>query len=145
MALQKFTKSILAGEKIAVFNYGEHRRDFTYIDDIIEGIVRVIDKPAKPNLNWDRSLPDPASSLAPWRIYNIGNSSPIELLDYIKAIENSLNVRAKLELLPLQPGDVVDTFADIEGLSRDFNYSPSTSINEGIAKFVSWYKDYYKI
>ena len=145
MALQKFTKSILAGEKIAVFNYGEHRRDFTYIDDIIEGIVRVIDKPAKSNLNWDRSLPDPASSLAPWRIYNIGNSSPIELLDYIKAIENSLDVRANLELLPLQPGDVVDTFADIEGLSRDFNFSPSTSINEGISKFVNWYKDYYKI
>ena len=145
MALQKFTKSILAGEKIAVFNYGEHRRDFTYIDDIIEGIVRVIDKPAKPNLNWDSSLPDPASSLAPWRIYNIGNSSPIELLDYIRAIENSLDVRANLELLPLQPGDVVDTFADIEGLSRDFNYSPSTSINEGVSKFVDWYKDYYKI
>ena len=90
-------------------------------------------------------MPDPASSLAPWRIYNIGNSSPIELLDYIRAIENSLEVRANLELLPLQPGDVVDTFADIEGLSRDFNYSPSTSINEGVSKFVDWYKDYYKI
>ena len=145
MAFQKFTKSILAGEKISVFNYGKHKRDFTYIDDIIEAIIRVIDKPANSNKNWDSSFPDPGSSHAPWRIYNIGNSSPIELLDYIKAIENSLGLKANLNFSPLQPGDVIDTYADIEGLAMDFNYSPSTPIKAGISKSVNWYKDYYKI
>ena len=145
MALQKFTRSILNGEKIQVFNYGKHRRDFTYIDDIIEGLMRVIDKPAVPNNNWDSSCPDSGSSSAPWRIYNIGNSSPVELLDYIKAIESALEVRANMELMPLQPGDVIDTFADVKDLITDFNYSPSISINEGVSMFIEWYKQYYKV
>ncbi|MDC0239220.1 NAD-dependent epimerase [Candidatus Thioglobus sp.] len=143
MALQKFTKSILAGEKIQVFNYGKHRRDFTYIDDIVEGVIRVLDQPAMPNPNWDSDYPDSGSSVAPWRIYNIGNNSPVELLDYIKAIEDALGIKADKELLPLQLGDVPDTYADVADLVRDFDYKPSTTINQGVAKFVEWYKDYY--
>ena len=145
MALQKFTKSILAGEKIQVFNYGKHRRDFTYIDDIVEGVIRVLDQPAMPNQIWDSSQPDPGSSLAPWRIYNIGNNSPVRLLDYIKAIEDALGIKADKELLPLQPGDVPDTYADLTDLVRDFDYKPTTTINQGVTKFVEWYKDYYNI
>ena len=145
MALQKFTKSIINGEKIQVFNYGKHRRDFTYIDDILEGLMRVIDKPAVPNQNWDSYCPDSGSSSAPWRIYNIGNSAPVELLDYIKAIENALDISANMKLMPLQPGDVIDTFADVKDLISDFNYSPSISINEGVSKFIEWYKEYYKV
>jgi len=145
MALQKFTKSILAGEKIQVFNYGKHRRDFTYIDDIIEGVIRVLDQPAIPDPNWNSSQPDPGSSSAPWRIYNIGNNSPVELLDYIKAIEDALGVKADMELLPLQPGDVPDTYADVADLVRDFDYKPTTTINQGVAKFIEWYKNYYNV
>ena len=145
MALQKFTKSILAGEKIQVFNYGKHRRDFTYIDDIVEGVIRVLDQPAMPNQIWDSSQPDPGSSLAPWRIYNIGNNSPIRLLDYIKAIEDALGIKADKELLPLQPGDVPDTYADVADLVRDFDYKPSITINQGVAKFIEWYKNYYNV
>jgi len=145
MALQKFTKSILAGEKIQVFNYGKHRRDFTYIDDIVEGVIRVLDQPAIPNPNWDSGQPDSGSSSAPWRIYNIGNNSPVELLDYIKAIEDALGIKADKELLPLQLGDVPDTYADVADLVRDFDYKPSTTINQGVTKFVEWYKDYYNI
>ena len=145
MALQKFTKSILAGEKIQVFNYGKHRRDFTYIDDIVEGVIRVLDQPAIPNQTWDSSQPDPGSSSAPWRIYNIGNNSPVELLDYIKAIEDALGIKADMELLPLQPGDVPDTYADVVDLVRDFDYKPSITVNQGIAKFIEWYKNYYNV
>ena len=145
MALHKFTKSILAGEKIQVFNYGKHRRDFTYIDDIIEGVIRVLDQPAIPNPNWNSSQPDPGSSSAPWRIYNIGNNSPVELLDYIKAIEDALGIKADMELLPLQPGDVPDTYADVADLVRDFDYKPTTTINQGVAKFIEWYKNYYNV
>ena len=145
MALHKFTKSILAGEKIQVFNYGKHRRDFTYIDDIVEGVIRVLDQPAMPNQTWDSDQPDPGSSSAPWRIYNIGNNSPVKLLDYIKAIENVLGIKADKELLPLQPGDVPDTYADLTDLVRDFDYKPTTTINQGVTKFVEWYKDYYNI
>ena len=145
MALQKFTKSILAGEKIQVFNYGKHRRDFTYIDDIIEGVIRVLDQPAIPDPNWNSSQPDPGSSSAPWRIYNIGNNSPVELLDYIKAIEDALGIKADMELLPLQPGDVPDTYADVADLVRDFDYKPTTTINQGVAKFIEWYKNYYNV
>ena len=145
MALQKFTKSILAGEKIQVFNYGKHRRDFTYIDDIIEGVIRVLYQPAIPNPNWNSSQPDPGSSSAPWRIYNIGNNSPVELLDYIKAIEDALGIKADKELLPLQPGDVPDTYADVTDLVRDFDYKPSITINQGVAKFIEWYKKYYNV
>ena len=145
MALQKFTKSILAGEKIQVFNYGKHRRDFTYIDDIVEGVIRVLDQPAIPNQTWDPSQPDPGSSLAPWRIYNIGNNSPVRLHDYIKGIEDALGIKADMELLPLQPGDVPDTYADVADLVRDFDYKPTTTINQGVAKFIEWYKNYYNV
>ena len=145
MALQKFTKSILAGEKIQVFNYGKHRRDFTYIDDIVEGVVRILDQPAIPNTNWDSDYPDSGSSVAPWRIYNIGNNSPVELLDYIKAIEDALGIKADKELLPLQPGDVHDTYADVVDLVRDFDYKPSITVNQGVAKFIEWYKNYYNV
>jgi UDP-glucuronate 4-epimerase len=145
MALQKFTKSILAGEKIPVFNNGQHRRDFTYIDDIIEGIIRVLDQPAAPNESWDSANPDPGSSSAPWRIYNIGNNSSVELLDYIKSIEEALNIKANINLMPLQPGDVIDTYADVKDLIEDFKYSPSISIQKGVSKFIEWYKDYYNV
>ena len=143
MALQKFTKSIIAGKKISVFNYGNHRRDFTYIEDVIEGIIRVIDQPATPNKLWDSNKPDPGSSSAPWRIYNIGNNSPVELLDYIKAIEEALNIEANINLMPLQPGDVIDTYADVKDLVKEFKYKPSMSIQMGVLKFIEWYKDYY--
>ena len=144
MALFKFTKAILEGRKIEVFNYGKHRRDFTYIDDIVEGIQRVIDKPALPNLSWDSDDPDPGSSRSAWRVYNIGNNSPVELLDYIEAIEQSLGLKAKKELLPLQPGDVPDTYADVDDLIKDFNYIPKTTVKSGVKEFVSWYKKFYK-
>jgi len=143
MALFKFTKAILAGEKIKVFNYGKHRRDFTYIEDIVEGVIRVLDVPASPNLKWSGDKPDPGTSLAPWRVYNIGNNKPIELMDYIEALELSLGRRAKKELLPLQPGDVPDTFANIDDLVSNFNYKPTTTIKQGIRSFTSWYKNYY--
>tara|TARA_B110000263_G_scaffold192511_1_gene170510 strand:+ start:1600 stop:2607 length:1008 start_codon:yes stop_codon:yes gene_type:complete len=145
MALQKFTKSILKSEKIQVFNYGKHRRDFTYIDDIVKGIILVLDQPANPNQSWNSNEPDPGSSSAPWRIYNIGNNSPVELLDYIKAIERALKIKANKDLMPLQPGDVIDTYADVNELVENFNYKPSTSINEGVSKFIDWYKNYYKV
>jgi len=142
MALFKFTKAIIEGKKIQVFNYGKHRRDFTYIDDIVEGLIRVLDKPASPNERWSGDQPDPGSSAAPWRVYNIGNNSPVELMDYISAIENALGVEVEKELLPLQLGDVPDTFANVEDLVRDFDYKPSMNINEGVEKFVDWYKQY---
>ena len=145
MALQKFTRAIISGEPITVFNYGKHRRDFTYIDDIIEGIIRVLDSPASPNKSWDSNNPDPASSSAPYRVYNIGNNNPEELMDYIKALETSLGIYAKKELLPIQPGDVPDTFADIDDLEEEFGYKPTMSIENGIENFVQWYKEYNKI
>ena len=145
MALFMFTEAILKGEKISVYNFGNHRRDFTYIDDIVEGVIRVLDQPAVPNQVWDSEQPDPGSSSAPWRIYNIGNNSPVKLLDYIKAIEDALGIKADKELLPLQPGDVPDTYADVEDLVRDFDYKPSMTINQGVAKFIEWYKNYYNV
>ena len=142
MALFKFTDAILSGKKIQVFNYGKHRRDFTYIDDIVEGVVRVLDKPAKSNPNWSGEAPDPGSSLSPWRIYNIGNNSPVELMDYIEAIESTLGMKADKELLPLQQGDVPDTYADVDDLIKEFDYKPATSIKLGVKNFVEWYKTY---
>ena len=139
----QFTKAMLAGEKIKVFNYGNHQRDFTYIDDIVEGIVRVLDKPAVLNLKWNGDKPDPSSSSAPWRIYNIGSNSPVKLLDYIDALEKSLGIEAEKELLPLQPGDVPDTFADVDDLIRDFDYKPSMPIKKGVNNFTKWFKKYY--
>jgi UDP-glucuronate 4-epimerase len=143
MALFKFTKAILDGDKIQVFNYGKHRRDFTYIDDIVEGIIRVLDRPAPPNVDWSGANPDSGSSFAPWRVYNIGNNNPVELLTFIKAIEKAVGKSAVMELLPLQPGDVPDTYADVDSLVDEFNYKPETSIEDGIGKFVSWYLDYF--
>ena len=143
MALQKFTKAILNDEPIKIFNYGKHRRDFTYIDDIVEGIVRVLDRPALSNPEWDGSDPDPASSRAPYKVYNIGNNNPVELMEYIKAIEFSLGKVAEKELFPLQPGDVQDTYADVDDLVEHFGYKPNTSIQQGINSFVIWYKSFY--
>ena len=144
MALFKFTKAILEGEKIKVFNFGKHRRDFTYVDDIVEGVIRVLDQPAQSNPNWSGEKPDPGTSLAPWRVYNIGNNSPVELMDYISAIEEALGVKAEKELLPLQPGDVPDTYADVDDLVKDFDYKPSMGIEEGVKNFVDWYQEYKK-
>lgn len=143
MALFKFTKAILAGEPIQVFNYGKHRRDFTYIDDIVEGVVRVLDRPAAPNRDWNGASPDPGTSAAPWRVYNIGNSSPVELMDYIEALEKALGKKAEMELLPLQVGDVPDTYAEVTDLVEQFEYKPATPVEQGIAKFVAWYRDYF--
>ena len=145
MALFKFTKNILAGESIPVFNYGKHRRDFTYIDDIVEGVIRVLDQPAQSNPDWDGDEPDSATSKAPYRLYNIGNNSPVELMHYIETLEKCLGKEAEKELLPLQPGDVPDTYANVDDLVADLDYKPATSVEQGIANFVDWYREYYKI
>ena len=143
MALFKFTRNILAGEPIDVFNYGNHRRDFTYIDDIVEGVIRVLDRPAQPNPEWSGEAPDSASSAAPYRLYNIGNNQPVELMRYIEVLEECLGRQAEKNLLPLQPGDVPDTYADVADLVRDTGYKPDTPVEEGIARFVDWYLDYF--
>ena len=145
MALFLFTKAILSNEKIKVFNHGQHRRDFTYIDDIVEGIIRILDNPATHNSNWDSEKPDPGSSNAPWRVYNIGNNKPVELMDYIAALEKALGKKAEKEFLPLQAGDVPETYANVDDLVEEFNYKPNTSIEDGINSFVSWYRDYFKV
>jgi UDP-glucuronate 4-epimerase len=144
MALFKFTKAILEGQPIEVFNYGHHRRDFTYIDDIVEGVVRCLDKVATPNPDWDSNAPDPGTSFAPYRLYNIGNQGPIELMRYIEVLEERLGRKAEKELLPLQPGDVPDTWADVEALVEDVGYRPQTPVEEGIGRFVDWYLSYYR-
>jgi UDP-glucuronate 4-epimerase len=145
MALFKFTKAILNNEKIDVFNNGNHIRDFTYIDDIVSGIVNTIEVPAKSNKDWDGINPDPASSKAPWRVYNIGNSNPVSLMDYVYALEDSLKKKAKINYLPLQLGDVPSTYADVSNLEQNFNYKPKTSVNVGVENFVNWYKKYFNI
>ena len=145
MALFKFTKNILENKPIDVFNYGKHTRDLTYIDDIVEGVIKTLDNPATSNLEWNSNQPDPATSKAPWRIYNIGNNKPVQLMDYIKALEKVLGKKAKINFLPLQQGDVLDTYANVENLNKKFNYKPSTSIHHGVLNFVKWYKNYYKI
>ncbi len=145
MALFKFTKAIIAGEPIDVFNYGRHRRDFTYIDDIVEGVVRVLDRIPEPNTSWSSDNPDAASSTAPYCLYNIGNNEPVELMRYIEVLEQCLGKTAKKNLLPLQPGDVPDTYANVEGLVRDTGYHPNTTVETGVAKFVDWYKEYFQI
>jgi UDP-glucuronate 4-epimerase len=144
MALFKFTKAILAGEPIQVFNYGKHRRDFTYIDDIVEGVIRVLDRPAPPNPDWSGANPDPGTSQSPWRVYNIGNNSPVELMGYIAALEKALGKTAQKELLPLQDGDVPDTYANVDDLVEQFHYKPETNVEDGIDRFVAWYRDYFK-
>ena len=145
MALFLFTKAILAGEKIDVFNYGKHRRDFTYIDDIVEGVIRTLDHNAQSNPDWNGTNPDPGTSRAPWRVYNIGNQQPVELMTYIETLEHFLGKSAEKNLLPMQPGDVPDTYADVEALVADVGYKPSTTIEQGIEQFVKWYRDYYQI
>lgn len=145
MALFKFTRAILAGEKIPVFNYGKHRRDFTYVDDIVEGVIRVLDRPARSNSAWSGANPDAGTSMAPWRVYNIGNNSPVELMDYIAALEKALGKKAEMEMLPLQPGDVPDTYADVSDLVEQFDYKPATPVEQGIASFVAWYRNYFNL
>lgn len=143
MALFLFTKAILAGEPIDVFNYGNHRRDFTYVDDISEGVVRSLDKVATPDDRWDSNHPDPATSRAPYRLYNIGNNQPVELMRYIEVLENCLGRKAEKNMLPLQPGDVPDTYADVQSLVDAVGYRPATTVEEGVARFVEWYLGYY--
>ena len=145
MALFKFTRSILDGKEIDIFNHGNHTRDFTYIDDIISGVIKIIDSKAISNFKWSSSNPDPASSNAPWCIYNIGNNQPIKLFDYIDELEKALNKKAKINMLPLQAGDVMNTHADLKNLREKFNYRPTTTLSEGIQEFVKWYKSYYKV
>lgn len=143
MALHLFTTAILQGKPINVFNNGNMRRDFTYIGDIVEGIVRAMKLPASPSPLWNPAQPDPASSSAPWRIYNIGNNHTVSLGDFISTLEKALGVNAHKNFLPMQPGDVESTYADIDDLSRDTGFCPSTSLEEGITRFVQWYKEYY--
>lgn len=145
MALFKFTKNILEDKPIPVFNHGNHTRDFTFVEDIVEGIIRASDDVAKPNPEWDSDAPDPATSNAPFRIFNIGNNNPVKLSAYIEAIEDALGKKAKKELLPLQPGDVPDTYADSTELERAVGYKPATPVTEGVAQFVAWYREFYGV
>jgi UDP-glucuronate 4-epimerase len=145
MALFKFTDKILKGEPIDVYNYGNHRRDFTYIDDIIEGVVRVMGRVPEGNDSWSGDTPDPATSKAPWRVYNIGNNRPVELMRYIEVIEECLGKKAEKNLLPMQPGDVPDTYADVDALVEEVDYRPDTPIEEGVKRFVDWYREFYGV
>ncbi|WDF57099.1 NAD-dependent epimerase [Mucilaginibacter sp. KACC 22063] len=145
MAYFSFADAILKGKPINVYNNGQMQRDFTYIDDIVEGVIRVIDKPAVPNPNWDKKNPDPATSLAPYRLYNIGNSSPVKLLNFIEALENAIGKKAVKNMLPMQPGDVLSTDADMSDLEQDFHYHPKTDIQTGINQFVNWYREFYNL
>ena len=145
MALFLFTKNIIEGKPIDVFNYGEHRRDFTYVEDIVEGVIRAMDHTAEPNASWDPKTPDPGTSRAPYRIYNIGNQQPVELMRYIEVIEECLGQKAEKNLLPLQPGDVPDTYADTEDLVADVGYKPDTPVEVGVKRFVDWYLDFYEV
>ena len=144
MALFLFTKNILADKPITVFNYGNHTRDFTYVDDVVEGVIRASDQIAQPNSAWNSGDPDPASSNAPFRIFNIGNNNPVKLGAYIAAIEEALGKKAIVELLPLQPGDVPSTFANVDELMTAVQYKPATAVRDGVAEFVRWYRDYYR-
>jgi UDP-glucuronate 4-epimerase len=144
MALFLFTKAILEGKPIDVFNYGKMRRDFTYIDDIVEGVVRTLDHTAQPNPGWSGAAPDPGTSNAPYRLYNIGNNNPVELLHLIQTLETALGKTAEKNLLPIQPGDVPATYADVDDLTRDVGFKPSTSIEDGVARFVDWYRGYFQ-
>lgn len=145
MALFSFTKKILAGEPIEVFNEGRHQRDFTFIDDIVAGVLSAADTPATASPDWNSEAPDPATSTAPWRVYNLGNSQPVALMDFISAIETALGRKADLIMKPMQPGDVVATYANIDSTKTTFGYEPTTDYQEGIAKFVSWYREFYEV
>ena len=144
MALFLFTKNIIEGKPIDVFNYGKHRRDFTYVEDIVNGVIHTMDHTATPNESWDAADPDPGTSMAPYRLYNIGNQQPVELMRYIEVIEECVGKKAEMNMLPLQPGDVPDTWADTEALSTDVGYAPSTPIEVGVRNFVDWYLEFYK-
>jgi len=145
MALFKFTKNILEGKAIEVFNNGNMIRDFTYVDDIVEGVVRVMDHPAEPDPAWNSAAPDPARSRAPYRIYNIGNNKPVQLMRYIEVLERALGKKAQIEMLPMQPGDVPATTADVSALESDIGYRPKTTVEEGVPRFVEWYRRYYGV
>ncbi len=143
MALFKFTKNIIAGEPIDVYNFGKMRRDFTYIDDIVEGVIRVMGRIPSGNPEWNPFIPDPSSSYAPYKIYNIGNNQPVELLDFVYTIEDALGIKAKINFLEMQPGDVPETYADVDDLANDVGFKPSTPLKTGVKKFIKWYKNYY--
>ncbi|WP_333875889.1 NAD-dependent epimerase [Methylobacter sp.] len=145
MSLFLFVRNILEGKPIDVFNYGNHRRDFTYIDDVVEGVIRVIDQPAQANADWSSENPDPATSFAPYRLYNIGNNNPVHLLTFIETLEKCLGKQAIKNFLPMQSGDVPDTYAEVAGLVHDLGYKPTTLLEDGVRKFVEWYKDFYRI
>ncbi|MBE2984201.1 NAD-dependent epimerase [Campylobacter sp. RM6883] len=145
MALFLFTEAALKGKSIDVFNHGKMKRDFTYVDDIVKGIIKCVDNPAKPNPKWNAKNPDPATSSAPFKVYNIGNNSPVELMDYIKAVEIRIGREIEKNFMPLQAGDVPATFADVSDLVEDFNYKPNTSVNDGVARFVEWYSEFYGV
>jgi UDP-glucuronate 4-epimerase len=145
MALFKFTRNIVEGKPIDVFNYGNHKRDFTYIDDIVEGVIRTMDHTATANAAWDSSEPDPATSRAPYRLYNIGNQRPVALMRYIEVIEECVGRKAETNMLPMQPGDVPDTWADTADLADNVGYAPDTPVEVGVKKFVDWYMDYYGV
>ncbi len=145
MSLFMFTRSIIDGKPIDVFNYGNHRRDFTYIDDIVEGIIRVIDSPAQANTSWTGDKPDAGTSLAPYRLYNIGNNNPVNLLTFIETLEKCLGKEARKNYLPLQPGDVPSTYADVTDLVNNLGYKPGTPLETGINNFVEWYKSYFRV
>jgi len=145
MSLFQFTRNILEGRPIPVFNYGHHARDFTYIDDVVEGVVRTVDTIATRDPDWRPEGPDPATSSAPYRLYNIGNHSPVKLLDYIAVIEDAVGRKAELEMLPAQPGDVEETYADVEALKDAIGFEPSTPIEVGVKRFVAWYREFYGV
>ncbi len=145
MALQKFARAIVKGEAVNLFNHGRHRRDFTYIDDIVEGVIRVLDRPAPPNPDWSGEQPDPGTSRAPWRVYNIGNNRPVDLMAYVGALENALGRTAEKAFLPLQPGDVPDTWANVDDLVEQFDYRPATPVDQGVANFARWFSDFYRL
>ena len=145
MALFLFTKNILAGKPIDVFNHGHHKRDFTFVEDIAEGVVRTLDRIATPEQAWDSNNPDPATSSAPYRVYNIGNNRPVDLSHYIETLEQCLGKKAQKNMLPLQLGDVPDTYADVEDLVRDVGYKPATTVEQGVRAFVDWYRGYYNV
>ncbi len=144
MAPYKFAQAITEGQTLKVFNHGNHRRDFTYIDDIIEGLIRVLDRPAMPNPDWSSERPDPGTSRAPWRVYNFGNNRPVNLMDYIRLLEQTLGRTVDKEFLPLQPGDVPDTWADMDDIVEQFDYKPNTPVEEGVANFARWFSEYYR-
>jgi UDP-glucuronate 4-epimerase len=145
MAPFLFTRKIVAGEPIDIFNRGEHQRDFTYVDDVIEGVLRTLDRPATPDPNWSAQRPDPATSSAPYRLYNIGNHTPVALLDFVAAIEQAVGKPAKTNLLPMQPGDVAATYADVSELKAAIGFEPKTPLDEGLRRFVAWYREFYRL